>query len=196
MAASKAGYLSDWESVTIPSDEYTVTLQLVNINGSAPSSGNFTAVIAAASMTTGLEIPGASITINELGRMAGTNGAGVAMFYNVPVGSYSLLVSAPGYNSATSDITGTDQETVMKRVDLLPTGYHQNENGTIIDPNGNPYRPWDPNYPGSPGYTGGNNTSNEKAAAGITAFLDNIIGVGAFILILILGWFVKKIVFS
>ena len=57
VAASKAGYLPDWESVTIAQDEQIVTLQLVNINGSAPSSGNFTAVIAAASMTTGLRDP-------------------------------------------------------------------------------------------------------------------------------------------
>ena len=72
--------------------------------------------------------------MNELGRMASTNAAGVAMFYNVPVGSYSLQVSAPGYQSATSDITGTNQDTVMKRVNLLPNGFRQNENGTIIDP--------------------------------------------------------------
>lgn len=84
----------------------------------------------------------------------------------------------------------------MASINLLPAGYHQNENGTIIDPDGNPYQPWNPDYPGSPGYTGGNNTGNEKAAAGLNAFLDHIVEIGLLILVLILFWFCKKIFFT
>lgn len=199
VAASKAGYRSDWDSITLTQAEppLLVTLQLVNINGSAPSSGNFTGVIALRNGLTGVEIPGGSVTINELGRMASTNGAGVAMFYNVPVGSYSLLASATGYPAVTDDITGTDQETVMKSITLLPTGYvwgpdPDDPDGPpiIIDPDGNPYQPWNPDYdPDVPGAT----EANDRAADAITSFLDNAVGIAGLVFILLLFWFVKKI---
>lgn len=203
VAASKAGYLPDSETITIQGDSavtlFTVKLHLVNINGSAPSSGNFTLGMVAGSMLTGREIAGASVTINELGRMGATNNGGVAWFYNVPVGSYTVLVSAPGYQAATTDVTGTDLETVMTRIDLLPTGYRQEENGTIIDPRGNPYQPWNPNYDPNGGVYNPNATAaaaNERAADAITAFLDNAINIAGLVFILLLFWFIKKIIFT
>jgi PKD repeat protein len=195
VAASKAGYRPDSKTVTIPNNFYTVTLNLVNINGSAPSSGNFTAVIAVADMETGLMINGASVAINELGWIRATNGAGTALFYNVPVGSYSSLVSADGYQSVTSDISGSDQETSMKRVDLLKNGYHQDDDGNIIGPGGTPVVPGGGTIPGA----GGNTTAaaaNDKAANAITIFLDNAVSIGSFVFILLMIWFVKKIFWS
>ena len=209
VAASKVGYSSDSSSITLTqaSPVQLVTLHLVNLSGSAPSAGNFTAVITVGDWTAPKEIAGASVTMNELGRMASTNAAGTAMFFNVPVGTYSLVVSAPGYQSVTSDITGASLETAMKRVNLLPTGFRQDGNGTIRDPDGNLYQPWNPNYgDGNGNYIPGGSTAynqntsaaaaNDRAAAGITVFLDNIMGIGAFVFILLGIWFVKKIILT
>jgi hypothetical protein len=191
VAASKAGYRPASQTVTIPYDKYTITLLLANLNATIPSSGNFTAIIAVHSVTTGREIPGASVNIQELGRMAASNQGGAATFRNLPVGTHTLSISAAGYQPAIDSITGTDQETAMKLINLIPSGCSRSEtgtiscNGTVVIPGG-----------GSIGTGTANQTPNEKAAGGVTAFLDNIIGIGMLVLLLILFWFVKKIFLS
>lgn len=187
LAASKAGYKPNWKSVTIPYDMYTTTLYLINLNATAPSSGNFTAVIAVSDRKTGTGIQGASVTIQGLGRAGTTTTAGAVTFRNVAAGTYTLSVSAPGYQSRISDLTGTDGDTVLKSIQLLPEGCSISESGTMI-------------CDGSivvPGMTPTTNqTANEKAAGGVNAFLDNIVSIGSLILIAIVFWFGKKIIFS
>jgi hypothetical protein len=187
LAAAKAGYIPDWKSVTIPYDMYTTTLYLINLNATAPSAGNFTAVIAVSDQKTGTGIQGASVNIQGLGRAGTTTTAGAVTFRNIAAGSYTLSVSAPGYQSRISDLTGTDGDTVLKSIQLLPEGCSISEGGTMI-------------CDGSivvPGMTPiTNQTANEKAAGGVTAFLDNIVSIGTLILIGIVFWFGKKIIFS
>ena len=186
LAASKTGYRSASQTVTIPYDHYLVTLLLVNLNGTAPSSGNFTAVLGCTDMQDGKPIVGASMTLQELGLMAATNQAGVATFRNIPVGTYTIQVTASGYQSGTSSITGTDQETAMKNIRLVRNGCSLSEtgilscNGTVVNPGGG---------------TGAaaNQSANEKAAAGISAFLDNIVTIGIFVLLVLGAWFIVKI---
>ena len=187
VAASKAGYRPASETLTIPNDQYKVTLNLININGTAPSSGNFTAVISTSSRTTGAVISGASVSIQELGRMGATNAAGTVTFRNLPVGGYTVLASAPGYQSATAEISGSNQDTFMKVIRLLPDGCSVSESG-VINCGGNQ------TYPGET--IPGNLTGNEKAAGGLSAFLDHIVEIGLLVLFLLLLWFVKKIFFS
>jgi hypothetical protein len=188
LAASKAGYFPQSKNVTITSDGQLITIGLVQINGTAPSSGNFTAIIGSTDSQTGNPISGASITVQELGRIGLTNSAGVATFRNLPVGSYQLQVQAPNYQSALSDISGTDQDTVMKNIRLDRNGCTRSDqnvltcNGTAI---------------GGGGVVNGTvQNPNERAAAGVSYFLDNIFNFAAVVLILIGLWFVKKIFFS
>jgi hypothetical protein len=187
LAASKAGYLPASETLTIPSDQYKVTLKLININGTVPSSGNFTAVISTSSRATGEIIAGASVAIQELGRFGSTNGAGTITFRNLPVGGYTVLASATGYQSTTAEISGSDGDTFMKVIRLLPDGCSVSESG-VTNCGGNQ------TYPGET--IPGNLTGNEKAANGISVFLDHIIEIGLLILIPLLVWFMKKIFFS
>ena len=185
VGATKAGYRPAWQSVTIPYDRYLVTLNMVNLNGTAPSSGNFTAIIGCTDMQDGAVIIGASITVQELGRIAVTNQGGVATFRNLAVGTYTLQATAPGYQSGMSSITGTDQETAMKNIRLMRVGCVINEknilvcNGTVVGPGGQG--------------TTGNQSANEKAAGGATAFLNNIVTVGTIVFTLLGLWFIKKI---
>lgn len=190
IAASKPGYLSNWKSVTIPStltyNTYVATLYLINLNATAPSSGNFTAVVAVSNRKYGSVIQGASVAITALGRAGTSSTSGAVTFRNVPVGTYTMTASAAGYNPTSTEITGTDQETVLKSIALVPSGCSLTEGGAVIC--GNETSPI--------GSTTGNQSANEKAAGGVTAFLDNIVGIGEMILLLVGFWFGKKIFFS
>lgn len=179
LAATKAGYREAWKSVTIPKDKYLVTLSLVHINGTAPTAGNFSAVIAARNMSSGMDIAGASITIQELGRMSSTNAAGAVTFRDLPVGTYTVLASAPGYESTIGEITGSDGDTVMKVIRMLPKGWTQGPGDAVIPPGG-----------AAP--VGGNQTADQKAEAGVTSFLDNLVTLGFIGVLIVVGAVVKK----
>lgn len=190
VAASKTGYRPNWKSVTIPSsilyNSYTVTLYLININATAPSSGNFTAVVAVSHRKTGTVIQGASVSITALGRAGTTGTTGAVTFKNIAAGTYTMTASAPGFNPSSTEITGTDGETVLKSIALVPTGCSVSEGGIVICGNETSAIP-------------GSSTSqdpNTKAGNVVTVILDNAV-TGFWIVVVILGiWFGKKVIFS
>lgn len=122
VAADEAGYRSAWESVIIHQDRQLVTLKMVNLNGTAPTSGNFTAVIAVSDLQDSKPLIGASLSIQEIGRMSSTNSAGVGTFRNVPVGTYTVQASATGYSPSSTTITGTEMDTLMTSIRLIRDG--------------------------------------------------------------------------
>lgn len=190
VAADKAGYKPNWKSVTVPSsilyNTYVITLYLINLNATAPSSGNFTAVVAVSDRRSGGVIQGASVAITELGRAGSSSTTGTVTFKNIAAGTYTMTASATGFNPASTEITGTDGETVLKSIALVRTGCSVTEGGTVIC--GNETSPL--------ASTTGNQSANEKAAGGVSAFLDNIVSIGGLILLGLCFWFGKKIIFS
>ncbi|NLX21526.1 MAG: CHAP domain-containing protein [Phycisphaerae bacterium] len=88
---------------------------LVNV---VSPTGDLTGTVTNAS--TSAPIPGAAVTLSGVGNTT-TNGSGVYTFNSVAGGSYTVSVSATGYNPASDGVTITGGNTTTKNFALTPS---------------------------------------------------------------------------
>ena len=89
------------------------------------TAGNGTLVGVVTDALTGMPITNATATIIELGQSFLTNASGI-FTATMPAGTYTVIVSAPGYENQTKSVTINENETTIEFFELLPAG-----NGTI-----------------------------------------------------------------
>ena len=92
---------------------FAFALSLLIINAQAQYSQHFRGTVTDQVLQQPLE--GATVTINQLGKTAMTDAAGVFRFSNVPVGSYRISISYTGFKEGVLEniAVNSGKETVI-----------------------------------------------------------------------------------
>nr|WP_321352501.1 discoidin domain-containing protein [uncultured Methanoregula sp.] len=121
IAAWADDYYPVYLDVTIPYDDYLITLNLPP-SSAAPTEGTYTVVFTVVSNRDQQPIKDVTVT-SGLGVIKVTNSGGAATFTNVPIGSSRWFeFSGSGYQPTQASVSGVNGQVIMQTVELVPAG--------------------------------------------------------------------------
>ncbi|MDD5188656.1 MAG: carboxypeptidase regulatory-like domain-containing protein [Methanoregula sp.] len=178
-AASAYGYVPNSMTYTIPYDMYLVTLNLMPTSVT-PATGYGTLVVNVVRNKDGLPVSGATISVDDTPlKIAASNGAGTATFFNVTAGTRTITASTPFYSQVTKSTTISSGETQFVTIQVVEIG--QTPVPTYVAPT-----------TAVPTYNASGGQLNETGSTGLMSMMGTVIKLWPVILVLLFMKFMKS----